>query len=98
VKQTNIPNGMLKSLLANIPSREKHSDLFTKLFLHHSRPNGKAARQHQADKGGFPIIESFPGVRIPSFIPSKKLHDYGFFIHLLPGKVKGGLQRLNYEG
>jgi len=36
----------------------------------------KNRRQHQADKGGLPIIESFPWVRSNSIVPSKKPHNY----------------------
>ena len=39
-------------------------------------PHKKSRRQHQADKGGLPIIESFPWVRSNSIVPSKKLHNY----------------------
>jgi hypothetical protein len=36
----------------------------------------KSRRQHQADKGGLPIIESSPRVRSKSFVTSKELHNY----------------------
>jgi len=98
VKQTNIPNGLLVRLVANIPLKENRVGFIFETDSPSLPPKRKSRRQHQADKGGFPIIESFPGVRIPSFVPSKKLHDYRFFILLLSGKVKGGIQRMNYEG
>ena len=36
----------------------------------------KSRRQHKADKGGLPVIESSPWVRSNSLVTSKKLHNY----------------------
>jgi hypothetical protein len=47
----------------------------------------KNRRQHQADKGGLPVIKSTEEVRIPSLIPSQKQHNYSISILLLSPQV-----------
>jgi hypothetical protein len=56
-------------------------------------PAQKSRRQHRADKGGLPNIESSPSVRSNSLVPSKKLHNYANPYTFTTLKA-----RMNYEG
>jgi hypothetical protein len=80
------PNALyvLRSIFQIIPLRSEHNKgRVSKIhFL-----KKESRRQHQADKGGLPIIVSFPWVRSNSIVPSKKLHNYANSLHLY--NIKG---------
>jgi len=76
--------------------RKNGTDLFPKVILWQLPHKKKSRRQHQADKGGLPIIESSPWVRSNSIAPSKKLHNYAnpYTFRILKATIKA---IMNYE-